>query len=198
MIEAAIGFVGVIVGALMTWLQAIWSENKKRKETRNYIAILIIFILDRFIQGCVDVVSDSGFPDKDGRLVPQFSTPNIDFESLKADWKVFPNDLIYEILDLPNKIETADHTISSVVEFVAGPPDYEEFYEARQIEYSNLGIIAHKIATKLRSQNNLPSRDYENWDPIEFLKKKNQEIKQNRKKRQEQQEELMKKLKKDA
>ena len=87
MIEAAIGFVGVIVGALITWLQTILSEWKKRKETRNYMAILIVFLLDRFIQGCVDVVSDNGRPDGDGYFVPQVNTPNIDFEPLKADWK---------------------------------------------------------------------------------------------------------------
>jgi hypothetical protein len=30
--DAVIGFLGVIVGALMTWLQAIWSERKKEKK----------------------------------------------------------------------------------------------------------------------------------------------------------------------
>lgn len=198
MIEAAIGFVGVIVGALMTWLQSIWSENQKRKETRNYLAILIVFLLDRFIQGCVEVVSDGGIPDQDGCLVPLVSTPDIDLESLKADWKVFPNDLIYEILDLPNKIETANHVISSVIEYVAGPPDYEEVYEERQIQYSTLGITAHNLAKKLREQNSLPKRNFENWDPIEFLEKKNQEIELKRKKREAQQTKMMNELQKDA
>jgi hypothetical protein len=198
MIEAAIGFVGVIVGASMTWLQTLWLENKKRKESRSYIVILIVFLLDRFIQGCVDVVSDTGIPDQDGCLVSQVFTPDIDFKSLKADWKVFPNDLIYEILDLPNKIETANHMISSVAEYVAGPPDYEEVYEERQFQYSNLGITAYKLAKKLREQNNLPKRDFENWNPIEFLEKENQEIESRRKKREAQQTKMMNELQKNA
>lgn len=196
--DAVIGFVGVIVGALMTWLQAIWSERKKKEETRNYMAILIIFLLDRFIQGCVDVVSDGGIPDRDGCLVPQVNTPNIDFESLKSDWEVFPNDLLYEILDLPNKIESANHSISSVVEHVAGPPDYEEFYEERQIQFSNLGIEAHKLAEKLREKSKLPKRNYENWDPIEFLQNKYKESKSKQKKREEQQIKMMEELQKNA
>jgi hypothetical protein len=179
MIEAIIGFVGVLVGASMTWFQNYWSENKKRKETRNYIAILIVFLLDRFIQGCVDVVSDDGVPDQDGCLEKQVSTPEIDFESLKADWKVFPNDFIYEILDLPNKIETANHIISSVAEH-AGPPDWEEVFAERQFQYSKLGITAHNIAINLRKKNGLPMRDFENWDPIEYLENKRREIESKR------------------
>jgi hypothetical protein len=88
MIEAVIGFVGVIVGALITWLRDFYAEYKKRKESRSYIAILIVFVLDRFVEGCVEVVSDNGVPNQEGLLLTQVNTPDIDLQSLKADWRV--------------------------------------------------------------------------------------------------------------
>lgn len=60
---------------------------------------------------------------------------------------------------------------SSIVEFVAGPPDYEEFFEGRAEKFSELGLRAMEISTNLRKLCNLPDpiENEEGWSRKELL-----------------------------
>lgn len=55
------------------------------------------------------------------------------FEPLQlkdVNWKSLPVTLMYEILRLPVLIQDAENHISDIAEYVAGPSDFEEVFEA--------------------------------------------------------------------
>lgn len=174
--EIVTGFGGVILGALLTLAREFWSEHRSRNKRASYLAIRVVGILERFIEGCTAVVSDHCYEDERGCIRPTKSCPNIEFESLDVDWESLPFDLMYEIINFPSHVEAADGVIDSVVEYVAGPPDYKEFFEERAFQYSKLGILAHELSTTIRGKYGMPEKNYEDWNPIEPLKNTKEKI----------------------
>ena len=80
---------------------------------------------------------------------------------------------MYEILNLPNKIEIANEAITAAFDYVALPPYYEEGFEARQEKYSELGLFTLKLAARLRKFSDLPPLEFsENWNPNKILQDK--------------------------
>jgi hypothetical protein len=183
---AVIGFVGVIVGAILTAIFTTvkdwWFHRIKKKEDQTYLAIQISCLLERFISGCLEVAYDDGLchgqRDEQGCLSVQVSTP--DFEPLKVDvnWKSLPTALMYQILRLPSQIDDANAYISAVWEFSAYPPDYEELFEARVEKYSELGLKAIKLVEKLELLANLPSEPITgDWVPKDRLQQAYDKVK---------------------
>lgn len=72
---------------------------------------------------------------------------------------------MYQLLSLPNEAWEAEKAIQNVVEFEAGPPDYEEYFEERQLRYALLGLKAHELASQLRRKYKIPARKFEGWTP---------------------------------
>ena len=174
--KAIIGLIGVFLGAALSITRELWLDYRSQKKKAEYLAILVACILDRYVDGCVSVVSDNGLTNQDGITVTQVTTPDLDLNSIDVDWQSLPSDLMYEILSFPNLIEEANHKISSVAEYVASPPDFEEVYEERHYEYAILGIKAAQLAEKFRQTYSLPIRDFNSWNPIEYMKQKKAEI----------------------
>ena len=152
--KAIIGLVGVALGVLLGILKDWIFQKAKRKKEYEYLAIRVACELDRFVCRCVDVANDDGTSygqyDKDGCARIQVTPPSFNPHDLDVDWRSLPSNLMYEILNLPNKIEIANEVISSVFDHVAGPPYYEEGFEARQLHYSELGLLAMDLAARLR------------------------------------------------
>ncbi|MEW8347809.1 MAG: hypothetical protein AB2687_05820 [Candidatus Thiodiazotropha taylori] len=173
MVEALIGLLGVIVGASITAVREHWVSAEATKKSAEYLAIRAVSVLDGFTEQCADVVGDDGLSHgqvgPDGCRVVQISTPSFSVEELDVDWKSIPSNLMYEILSLPNRVSAADQKISSVWEYVAGPPDYEELFEERQIQYGELGLKAASLSDELRRLYRIPARDYRDWSPVEFI-----------------------------
>lgn len=179
MTEALIGLAGVIVGALMTAAKDIWVEWRSRRKNAEYLAIRIVSMLDRFVEGCAGVAGDDGLseglPNKEGVREIQVSAPEFEVQSLDVDWKSIPAELMYEILSFPDLISAVTHSVSRAFEF-ASPPDYEEGFEERQHQYASLGLKGSQISAKLRNKYRLPEREHGDWDPIEYLRKAKERI----------------------
>ncbi len=51
---------------------------------------------------------------------------------------------------MPFLVSRAHAYLEEVNEFVAGPPDYEEFYSERSLKFGRLGVASLKLAQDLR------------------------------------------------
>lgn len=114
--------------------------------------------------------------DVQGSLITTTSDPQLDFEALDVEWQALPFDLMYEILNFPSGLEQASGQIDAVYEYVATPPDYEEVFEERQLQFSSLGLKANDLTTRLRTKYSMPEKVYEHWDPIARIEKVKNEI----------------------
>ena len=173
MIEAIIGFVGVIVGSMITLAHEIWRFHAHKEKTAYYSAIRIISVLDEYFQHCVDVAFDNGTSEgrpagrtDDGQdfYEAQIKRPKAPVYSEDVDWKSLPNDLTYEILSLSGLARDTDRFIDVSAEH-AFPPDYQEFFDARQIGYAKIGLEVFSLIAKLRDKYSLAEKNYAQWNP---------------------------------
>ena len=179
--KAFIALIGVVLGVLLSIFKDWLLQRGKTKKEYEYLTIRVACMLDRFISGCVDVVNDDGTSfgqyDADGYAQIQVTPPIFNPNELDVEWKSLPPTLMYEILNFPNRIEEANQAISSAFDYAASPPGYDEGFEERQFQYSQLGIYASKLATKLRNFSKLPAYEAsENWDPNKIMNDKLEQI----------------------
>ncbi|MEQ5837783.1 hypothetical protein [Marinobacter sp. NFXS9] len=196
--KAIYGLVGVVLGVFLTVAKEWWFQHRKNKKDAQYLSIQVISMLDRYVAGCVEVVGDDGLyhgePDEEGYSSIQVEVPKFAPEAAAVEWKSLPAELMYEILTFPNNIEVANNRISAAFEYAASPPDYSEGFEERQLQYSELGIEADNLASKLRQHSDLPKKPKRDWNPIEYMKNRKAEILKNRAEREKRQKALMDKL----
>lgn len=176
-----VGLAGVIVGALLAPLIDLWRESRGRKRRASYLAIRVVCILDRFVEGCVDVSYDNGGErDRDGYVSPQTPHPTLTKYSDDIDWSSISSTMAFELLSLPNQIEAANQSIQYVADHDANPPDYEEVFEARQEQFSILGLEAIRLTRILRQQFSLPKTNHISYDPFRVLCEKKESIEKTR------------------
>ena len=197
-IKLGIGLAGVVIGFFLTFIKEIWFKKKDKQKELEYLTIRLTCAFDKFISGCFDVVYDDGLfqgqPDKDGCRRAQVTPPSIKPDEIDVNWKVLPSKLMYTILNFPEKIEHANGTISSVVEHVAFPPDYDEFFEERRYQYSELGLLALQINSELRGLGKLPTKIYGDWNSPEKMKSLNESVVEQKKQREMQQHKMWEKI----
>lgn len=175
--SAIFGLVGVIIGAALTTAKEVWFDHRRQKKDATFLSIQVVFMLDRFISECISITRDDGLSygsrDKDGCKVPQVKRPTFDPKSIDAEWKCLPPSLMYDILNLPLLIEKSNDYIDAVMEYQAGPPDYEEFFDARIVEFSELGLQSLKLSETLRENSKLPNspESEDGWSRREILAK---------------------------
>lgn len=174
MMEAIFTLIGVVLGALLTWLQTYWTKKEETKKSAKYLAIRIIPILNQYLQDCIDVVKDDGLyygqRKNDGCLEPQIKTPGPPTYPNDVDWKSIDNDLMFKLLSFPSQIVDGNRNIKFAWE-IAGPPDYEEWFDERVFYYTQFGLIAYKLSEDLSKIYSIKMKipDYRN--PIEDLRK---------------------------
>ncbi len=188
MTAAIFGLLGVLLGSLLSGAKDWWLQRLNRRREANYLAVLVVGLLDRYVFACAAVVADDGLSnglrDENGYLRPQVKLPKFEPDALKVDWKSIPLGIMYELLDLPYKGELANHAIEAAWEYTSAPPDFEEVFEARHEQYSKLGIHAASLAARLRAHSGLPERESTEWDPVAFLKEKQAEFEAQKSERQ--------------
>jgi hypothetical protein len=186
-IGATAGLIGVVIGSLLTWIREAWSARRIRTDHARYLAIRVVCVLDGYVGKCAEVVDDDGLSygqrNEKGYLVPQVETPDAPKFPEDLDWKSVEHILAYKLLSMSNEAEMADSKISSVSEYVASPPDFEEYFEERQDQYSKLGLAAFAITQTLREKYKLPSQEFADWNPAERLRKARQEVEEVRQER---------------
>ena len=141
-----------------------WLANRKKEERdSSYLAILVVSHLDRFANGCMHVARDDGTeygrPADDGTYY-KVTVPAPEFLPLdiNVEWKVLPKALMYDTLQIPDKREYIENRIAGIWEFDA-PPDYSEFFWARQRDYAELGLHVSAIAKRLRTHAGMPIKE---------------------------------------
>jgi hypothetical protein len=178
-----IGLVGVVVGSILTLAKDLLNLHLNRKERAKYLAIRVTFLLEKYIDECIEVARDDGReagPDEQGCIQFYTSYPSVTFESIDVDWKSLPIDLMYNILSLPSDIKYAEERISAVAEVGSGPPTYEEETEERRLQHVKLGVIADDISNELRLKYKLPERKRDLAKILNKLKSEIDEIRQKR------------------
>ncbi|ELX10210.1 hypothetical protein Jab_2c22970 [Janthinobacterium sp. HH01] len=180
--EAAVfGLIGVIVGAVATLGREWLFQFMRNKKDREHLCVVVVCALDELVLHCANVVSDDGTyggqPAADGNYYTQVATPEFETDALKVEWKSLPAKLMYQVLDIPGRLHRANASIDAA-ELNASPPYFEEVFAERALQYSRLGIGLAQVATKLRELVNLPDRDASEWDPVEYLKTRLDDIKQ--------------------
>jgi hypothetical protein len=179
------GLAGVIVGAGLTTLKDVYLQARKDRKTLQYLAVQVGFALDDYVRGAVNVVCDDGLDDgqrdEQGCLQPTAQYPVIRPETFEVEWTSLPADLMHEVFDLPIRTKDAISAIGQVAEYGVGPPDYEDFFEERVIQFSSLGLHAATLADRIWDIAGLPSRrSAPGWDPIEELQARSARAKDRR------------------
>lgn len=160
-ISAVAGISGVILGNSFVAIKESLKDRKKDKRDLHYLGILVVSHLDRFANGCWHVAKDDGTIE--GRpaggegsywqatvSAPEFSPLEIDVE-----WKVLPKELMYDILQIPDRREHVQNKVSTAWEY-DDQPDYPDYFSTRQREYAVLGLHVSDVARRLRKHANLP------------------------------------------
>ena len=181
--DGIIGLFGVFLGSVITFFTTYFFQRRDQKSKALYLSVRIVNQLDKYASDCLKVVEDEGCRDAEDILQPEEKQPPPPIYPNDIDWTSIDCKLMENIISLTNKAEESDNSISAIVDHVAGPPDYEEFFEERQLQYGRLGLEAHKITERLRSKYSVPSRDINTWrdDRLEVtLRKKVDEIEKKR------------------
>lgn len=197
--EAIIGLVGVIVGASIAWAQTWWAHKQEQKKSANYLAIRVVNTLRQYLYKCWLVAEDDGLSqgqrDSDGCLVPQATDPGPIKYPDDIDWKSIDSKLAYQLLSLPQKAEFAERAIAAAIEFSSGPPDYEEVFEERYLQYSMIGLTVLSLENELCKTYAIPKENsLENWNPSEVFRKAIQNVEKAQVERAESQRRIMDEL----
>ena len=156
--EAAIGFIGVIVGSSIVVIYQFLSERRLHIRRARYLAIAAVSILDEYMSNCDDILQEASMslalqvrPSK----APYLSDPTFPSD---LDWSVLNDQIVYDLLTLANRTATANQEISYIAQHVSGPPFYEEALQATEERYETLKLSASRLADQLRTTWNLPQR----------------------------------------
>ena len=148
---AALG--GVYLAHYFTRRREERAAAVKLASERLFIATELVFLLEQFAQESAAVATDDGYENQNGRTVPAKKYPVLNISAITGDWRVLPAKLMYRIRELPVMQGEADRTVNEA-ELI--PPDYDEFFEARQYQYTRLGLKALIQARRLRRLVGLP------------------------------------------
>lgn len=174
---------GVILTLIVTNLKEVISAFLKRKAERAHVTVQLVLLLDQFASECASVAGDDGTwhgqRDQDGRLHAQVDEPRLDYSGIKGEWKSLWPDLIYQVHDLALQQTYADKTIRNDFD-ESFPPDDDLPFETRRYEYARLGLKAYALASHLRDRADLPTRTWDSWDPISYLRETVQRIDESR------------------
>lgn len=161
-ITAGVGLVGVWLGGRWTWKREEERERGREMKEATYLAILVIAYLDRLANACLSVAFDDGTDEgrpagSQGCWAPTVTPPIFDPLSFDVNWKSLPSDLMYDILGMPYRIEQLGQELINIYEYDS-PPDYSEYFWARQHGWAVLGLEVSELAQRLRAHASLPDR----------------------------------------
>lgn len=181
--EAIFGFLGVIIGATISWFQSYWTNKRESDKSAKYLAIRLVCILDKYLYDCIKIVKDDGLSygqrNKEGCLEPQVKQPGPPIYPDDIDWKSIEPDLMYGLLSFPSEVADGERLISFAWD-ITGPPDFEEWFDERKFQYSQFGLIASKLSNDLSSKYGIKKKVYNNWDPVADLKTELETVSQRR------------------
>lgn len=155
------GGVGAVVGHVANHFISWIKENRQSSPERRFICAEIIFILEEYADKCAKVAQDNGEPcGETGEYQPVTTDPEpVDYSIVKGNWRAIDSKTMYTICSLPVLQNKALEHMSLVAEHKYNPPEDAEYFEARQYEFSVLGLKAANLAIEIRANNSFPDTD---------------------------------------
>jgi len=138
---------GVLAGSFIPIFKDWWFAKSKQKEDAYYSSIRLICILEAYGDLCFEVVfddEDNHFYNIPGTMPVNTPDPIKFADDIK--WKSLMKSLSYDIMSLPDKAERVNNNIKRMKFYDEG------WYSYRTESYIELGILALKIAIKLRCE----------------------------------------------
>lgn len=192
--------VGAILGAFLTVVRDIWKEYRGKSSEAKFLAIQAVCLIDKFMEDSLKIAADDGL--REGRLThegykeAQVEEPAFEPYTLEVNWTSIDPTIMYNILALPSRVQSAQQQINFAAENGDGAPYFDDAFDERQLQFSRLAKSAFNIAKSLRTKYEIPERDDFDWDPLDFINKKIESIENKRLKQHESHLEMMHKLKK--
>lgn len=132
------------------------SEDARRKEL-HYIATELVFLLERYAEGCARVAADDGRDDDS--IQPEreavIDYPALNLADVSGDWRALEFRHMYRLRELPVLQDEARRAIAYAAQ-IPVPPLHEAYFRERQYQFTRLGIRAVIIAARLRRATGLP------------------------------------------
>ncbi|MNK17630.1 hypothetical protein D3C87_358220 [compost metagenome] len=160
-ISACAGIGGVLLGNSFVTIKEVVTSRFKRKKDAEYLAIIVVSHLDRFVNGCLQVAHDDGTEEgipagnNGSYWARTVKEPTLDPLDIKVEWKSLPRNLMYAVLRIPDKQEHLTHQLSGIYEF-DDFPEYSDYFRARRHGYAELGLEVSAVSEKLRKHAGMP------------------------------------------
>lgn len=162
--EATYGLLGTFIGSLITTIVPFAQDYINKKKTAHYLAIRIVITLRQYLYKCWLVTKDDGLNhgqrDADGFLSPQVDDPDPIAYPEDIDWRTIDSKLAYNLLELKPRIESAKRSISAAYEYQADPPDFEEAFIERWLQYSLIGLDVISLEKTICRIFKIPSEQF--------------------------------------
>jgi len=166
LISASVALLVVLIGQVLV---PIARERHASKRDAQYLAIRIVCILDQYVEDCASTATDAGEENEQGIPIAQVDAPRAPAYPSDVNWKSIDATMMYRILSLPAAADRAANYVSGVSEH-SDPPDCSEFFEARSLRYSRLGLEAHELTAALRRKYGIQEIPNQSWDPVQAMK----------------------------
>lgn len=183
----------LIVTGFGVWLGAakdIFTDWWKRRRLVRYHAMLLATTLDQLIDDCEAVAFDDGQYDQEGVRHHTSPSPTIRWPEA-LDWTLIPSDLMYRCLLLPGMIKSANESAAFIADNVAGPPDYEEYFDELQHRFSSIGLSAVHLLKRLKESYDVQHQDRAHSNPQKDFEGRIRKIDQSREEDRERQRKFM-------
>lgn len=141
---------GQLAVPVIAWIKEAWFAASKDRKEAEYLAMRLVLIFDGLVNDCYNAVHD---PDQEG--VSQSTVANPELTLPEGDYKALPRQLMYEVLSMPNHLDSIKEGLASAWEY-SGPPDFDEFYEYRREHWSRLGLKALAVIDTLCQTYKIP------------------------------------------
>ena len=179
MSEGMFGLLGVMIGVLATSFQGWIASRWRRKRDARYLAARAICALDKYVDGCVEVVLDDGLRfgqrDSNGYLSPQAPFPEPISFAPDVDWRSIDHKMMFKLLSLTSEGEQANAAARFAWD-IASPPDFDEYFEDVRVRFAEIGLKAGQLAEQLRDKFELPQSNAEDWDPLAKLREQKAKV----------------------